>query len=135
MIYLAKQCQCLELDHLALALLLSSQLEVLGSLDGALVLPLALGALQPEHQLLGGLGLLPQDGLGLASEALLLTVVPASALGLLGLSGLLVLRHLELLVRVAPRAVGVTALGHVHHLEAGVVASLVEVNQAILAWS
>ena len=41
-----------------------------------LVLPLALGALQPEHQLLGGLGLLPQDGLGLASEALLLTVVP-----------------------------------------------------------
>ena len=41
-----------------------------------LVLPLALSALQPEHQLLGGLGLLPQDGLGLASEALLLTVVP-----------------------------------------------------------
>merc|ERR1712186_134040 len=86
-----QQCnQCLELDHLALALLLSSQLEVLGSLDGALVLPLALSALQPEHQLLGGLGLLPQDGLGLASEALLLTVVPASALGLLRLGGLLV---------------------------------------------
>ena len=42
-----------------------------------LVLPLALGALQPEHQLLGGLGLLPQDGLGLASEALLLTIEPA----------------------------------------------------------
>ena len=41
-----------------------------------LVLPLALSALQPEHQLLGGLGLLPQDGLGLASEALLLAVVP-----------------------------------------------------------
>ena len=41
-----------------------------------LVLPLADGALQLEHKLLGGLGLLPQDGLGLASEALLLTVVP-----------------------------------------------------------
>ena len=41
-----------------------------------LVLPLARGALKPQHQLLGGLGLLPQDGLGLASEALLLTVVP-----------------------------------------------------------
>ena len=41
-----------------------------------LVLPLADGALQLEHQLLGGLGLLPQDGLGLASEALLLAVVP-----------------------------------------------------------
>ena len=41
-----------------------------------LVLPLALGALQPEDQLLGGLGLLPQDGLGLTSESLLLAVVP-----------------------------------------------------------
>ena len=46
------------------------------TLEHHLVLPLALGALQPEHQLLGGLGLLPQDGLGLASEALLLAVVP-----------------------------------------------------------
>ena len=94
-----------------------------------LVLPLADGALQLEHQLLGGLGLLPQDGLGLASEALLLAVVPGSraasrhgvtrrhdprvtardkcdkmicddfiptsALGILGLSGLLVLGHLQ----------------------------------------
>ena len=34
--YTAVQLQCLELDHLALALLLSSQLEMLGSLDGAL---------------------------------------------------------------------------------------------------
>ena len=41
-----------------------------------LILPLALSALQPQHQLLGGLGLLPQDGLGLTSETLLLTVVP-----------------------------------------------------------
>ena len=42
-----------------------------------LVLPLADGALQLEHQLLGGLGLLPQDGLGLTTETLLLTVVPS----------------------------------------------------------
>ena len=41
-----------------------------------LVLPLALGALESQHQLLSGLGLLPQDGLGLTSESLLLTVVP-----------------------------------------------------------
>ena len=41
-----------------------------------LVLPLADGALQLEHQLLGGLGLLPQDGLGLATKTLLFTVVP-----------------------------------------------------------
>ena len=41
-----------------------------------LVLPLADGALQLEHQLLGGLGLLSQDRLGLTSESLLLTIVP-----------------------------------------------------------
>ena len=41
-----------------------------------LVLPLALRALQPQHQLLGGLGLLSQDRLGLTSEPLLFAVVP-----------------------------------------------------------
>ena len=41
-----------------------------------LVLPLADRALHPEHQLLGGLRLLPQDGLGLTSKALLLAIVP-----------------------------------------------------------
>ena len=41
-----------------------------------LVLPLALSALQPQHQLLGSLGLLPQDGLGLTTESLLLAIVP-----------------------------------------------------------
>ena len=45
-------------------------------LEHHLVLPLADGALHPEHQLLGGLRLLPQDGLGLTSKALLLAVVP-----------------------------------------------------------
>ena len=39
--------------------------------------PLASGALDPQDQLLGGLGLLPQDGLGLTAEPLLLTVVPS----------------------------------------------------------
>jgi len=47
-----------------------------GSLDGDLVLPLACRALEPQDQLLGGLCLLPQDGLGLTSETLLLTIVP-----------------------------------------------------------
>ena len=49
---------------------------------------------------------------------LLSLMVPASALGGLGLSGLLVLGHLKLLVRIAPCAEGVPSLGHVHHLEA-----------------
>merc|ERR1711978_849336 len=107
----------LKLNHLALAFLLATKLEVLGSLDRRLVLPLADGALQLEHQLLGGLGLLPQDGLGLASEALLLAVVPTSALGILGLSGLLMLGHLEELVGPAIRmgAVGFAELGNIHH--------------------
>ena len=102
-----------------------------------LVLPLALGALQLEDELLGGLRLLPQNGLGLTSEALLLTVVserirtkfqsnilfsiqplPPPTLGLLGLSRLFVLGHLELLVGLAlgVRAVGVAPLREVHHL-------------------
>ena len=46
-----------------------------------LVLPLALSALQPQHQLLGGLCLLPQDRLGLATEPLLLAVVPYRLIG------------------------------------------------------
>ena len=47
----------LELDHLSLPLLVSSQLEVLGPLEGALQTPLAREALQTKHDLLGGLGL------------------------------------------------------------------------------
>merc|ERR550539_1253599 len=108
----------LELDHLSLALLFSAELVVFGPLDGTLILPLALRALQPQYQLLGSLGLLPQDGLGLTSESLLLAIVPASALGLLGLGGLLVLSHLHLDVLVALGAEGVTTFGHVNHGEA-----------------
>ena len=51
---------------------------MLGPLDGNLVLPLADRALHPEHQLLRGLRLLPQDRLRLASKALLLPVVPVT---------------------------------------------------------
>ena len=40
-----------------------------------LVLPLALGALQPEDQLLGGLGLFSQNRFGLTSKSLLLSVI------------------------------------------------------------
>ena len=84
-----------------------------------LILPLALSALQLEDQLLSGLGLLPQDRFGLTSKALLLAIIPPSSLGLLGLSRLLVLGHLELLVGLAlgVRAVGVPPLGQVDHLE------------------
>ena len=67
----------LELDHLSLPLLLPAKLKVLGPLDGHLVLPLAHRALHPEHQLLGGLSLLPQDRLRLTPKALLLAIIPS----------------------------------------------------------
>merc|ERR1719192_1500859 len=74
---------------------------------------------QTAEQLeLDHLALLPQDGLGLATKSLLLAIVPASALGLLGLGGLLVLGHLHLDVLVALGAEGVTTFGHVNHGEA-----------------
>lgn len=47
----------LELDHLSLALLVTSQLEMLATLDGCLLAELAFGALHTQHNLLGGLGL------------------------------------------------------------------------------
>merc|ERR1719483_1683427 len=108
----------LELDHLALPLLLSSKLKMLGPLNGNLMLPLAGRAFEPQDQLLGGLCLLPQDRLGLSSKALLLTIVPPPSLGLLALSCLLVLGDLKLVVLVAPGTVGVPRLGDVHHDEA-----------------
>lgn len=47
----------LELNHLSLALLVTSQLEMLAALDGRLLAELALGALHTQHDLLGSLGL------------------------------------------------------------------------------
>merc|ERR1719157_64978 len=93
---------------LVLALLrVRAQLEVLGALDGLHPLGLALAALQLQDDLLGGLGLLVEDGLRLAAEALLLLLVAAVALGLHVLLARLVLRDLVGLVLLALAAVGV----------------------------
>merc|ERR1719273_558037 len=86
-----------------------------GSLDGNLMLPLALGALQPQHQLLSCLCLLPENRLGLTTESLLLTIIPTSSLSLLRLGRFLVLGHLELLVSVALPAVCAALFGDVDH--------------------
>ena len=56
----------LELDHLSLPPLVTSQLEVLGPLDWALPLSLALQALKTKDQLLGGLGLKKEREKGLS---------------------------------------------------------------------
>jgi hypothetical protein len=64
--------------------LVGADLEVLAALDGELHLVLALLALHSEGDLLGGLGLLLEDGLGLTTVTLLLAVVPSTTGGLVG---------------------------------------------------
>ena len=64
-----------------LGLLIPPQLEVLAALEAELGLGLAIRALEPEHDLLGRLGLFVEDGLRLAAVARLLAVVAALALG------------------------------------------------------
>jgi hypothetical protein len=61
--------------------LFTAQLEVLATLEGELLLVLAGSALHSEDDLLGGLGLLLEDGLGLTTETLLLAVVSSLTLG------------------------------------------------------
>ena len=56
------------------------KLEVLATLQRQLGLGLALDALQPQDDLLGGLGLLVEDGLGLTTVTGLLAVVTSLSL-------------------------------------------------------
>ena len=64
-----------------LLLLGTTELEVLASLEGNVGSVLALGALETQNDLLGGLGLLVEDGLGLTTVTLLLPVVTTLTLG------------------------------------------------------
>lgn len=59
------------------SLSLATDFEVLAALKDNLVLVAALGALEAEHDLLRGLSLLVEDGLGLTTEARLLPVITA----------------------------------------------------------
>eukprot|EP00002_Diphylleia_rotans_P036792 TRINITY_DN815_c0_g1_i1.p1 TRINITY_DN815_c0_g1~~TRINITY_DN815_c0_g1_i1.p1 ORF type:complete len:182 (+),score=27.47 TRINITY_DN815_c0_g1_i1:167-712(+) len=104
---------------LALDLLLVGELEVLAALEGELLFVLALGALEAEHDLLGGLGLLVEDGLGLTSETALLAVVTALTLGEEGSLADLVLGHLVggVLAASLGLAEGVAGLGDLDHCE------------------
>jgi hypothetical protein len=105
----------LEHQSSTLRLLVTTELEVLAALQGELQLGLALDALQSQHNLLGGLGLLVEDGLGLTTITRLLAVVTALSLGeQRGLAGL-VLGDLVLgvLAALLALAVGVAGLGNV----------------------
>merc|ERR1712127_585551 len=92
--------------------LLLAELEVLAALDGVLLAVLALGALKTKGDLLGGLGLLAEDGLGLTTETRLLPVVTTLTLSKKGSLSGLVLGDLVELVHLAPLAEGLTGLGN-----------------------
>lgn len=68
---------------------------MLASLKGQLCLGLAGGALQSQDDLLGGLGLLVEDGLGLTTVTRLLAVVTTLTLGEEGSLASLVLGDLR----------------------------------------
>ena len=68
-----------------------SKNESLATLDGSESSSLANGAFELESDLLGGLCLLPEDGLGLTSETLLLHIVSPLSLSDEGVLALLVL--------------------------------------------
>ncbi len=105
----------LELEGLALLLLVSTKLEVLASLKSKLHLDLALDTLESQNHLLGGLGLLVENLLGLTSVTGLLSVVSSLTLSVQrSLTGL-VLGHLVLgvLSALLALAVSVSSLGDV----------------------
>jgi len=101
-----------------LGLAVTTKLEVLASLEGHVTSVLADGAFQPQHNLLRGLGLLVEDGLGLTTVAALLPVVTPLSLSHLGSLASLVLGDLVrgVLLALLTLAVGAASLGHVDHL-------------------
>lgn len=89
----------LELQGSTLLLLVTTQLKVLASLQSHVRTVLARGALQTQHDLLGGLGLLVENGLGLSTVTLLLSVVTTLTLSKEGSLTSLVLGDLVWAVR------------------------------------
>jgi len=105
------------MKQLRLPLLVSSQFEMLATLKRDLFTDLAVGALHPQHNLLGGLGLLSEDGFRLSTITLLFPVVTTTTLGSTAFLRLLVLRYFVDLVGFAFLAVGTTTLRYVHHFD------------------
>lgn len=101
---------------MTLLLLVTTQLEVLASLQGQLSLGLAHNTLQSQDNLLGGLSLLVKNGLGLTTETRLLTVVSSLTLSEQGSLTSLVLSNLVLgvLTALLALAVGLSGLWNVN---------------------
>lgn len=110
---------CLEGNGGTPLLLVTTELEVLASLEGELVLGLADSALETEDNLLGGLSLLVEDRLGLTTVTGLLSVVSSLSLGGKRVLALLVLGNLVggVLPASLTLAVGSSGLGDVDHFD------------------
>jgi hypothetical protein len=110
-----KEMERLEDESSTLGLLVTTKLEVLAALESELLLGLAGSALEAEDNLLGGLGLLVEDGLGLTTVTALLPVVTALTLGVQRGLASLVLGDLVLgvLVALPALAVGPAGFGNV----------------------
>jgi len=90
----------LELDDLALSLLVTTKLKVLASFDGEHSLRPAVlfHTFQPQHDLLCRFGLFTENRLGLSTVTGLLSVVSPLTLGVKGILSLLVLGNFVRLV-------------------------------------
>ena len=100
-------------DGTTLGDILLSEDERLATLDDYESTGLACGAFKLECNLLGGLGLLSEDGLGLSTEPRLLGVISSLSLSKEGILTLLILGHLVDGVLGALLAVSFHLLGYV----------------------
>lgn len=116
-----------ELQSLTLLLFLTTQFEVLTSLQSQLGLGLASDTFQSQHDLFGGLGLLVENWLGLTTETGLFTVITSLTLGEQGSLTSLVLGNLVLsvLTAVLTLTVGLSGLWNVNLRHLLVIESLV----------
>lgn len=108
----------LELQSLTLLLLVTTQLEVLTTLQSQLGLGLADNTLQTQNNLLGGFSLFVENWLGLTTVTGLLTVITTLTLGKEGSLTSLVLGNLVLSVLSAllTLTVGSSGLWNVNYL-------------------
>lgn len=109
----------LELQSLTLLLLLTTQFEVLTSLQSQLSSGLASNTFQSQDDLLGGLSLLVENWLGLTTEPGLFTVITSLTLSEQGSLTSLVLGNLVLsvLTAVLTLTVGLSGLWNVNYIE------------------
>ena len=102
-------------EDLTLGVLFLSEDESFASLEHVEGLGLGLRALELEHDLLGLLGLIPENRLGLSTESFLLHIISPLALSDDRVLTLLVLGHLMHRVSLLFPAVGSDCLWNMHH--------------------